>query len=150
MVVLTTLTIILLALLLLLLLLIIYYLGQYTGKAHKEKEWQEKVEGMRGDIADRQRAGIKGKVTEMFAPYLEGFPAKASECKFLGDPIDYVAFEGLDEWDIKAIHFIDVKADSSELSKHQKQIKSIVEGAHSPQMRFHTYHFRTADQKSRQ
>ena len=144
MVVLNTVGLVLLSLLLLFLLLIIYYIGQYMGKAQKEREWQEKLLGLRGDIADKQRAGIKGKVTEMFAPYLEGFPMKASECKFLGDPIDYIAFEGLDERNVKAIHFIDVKADSSELSKHQKQIKEIVEGAHSSQMQFHTFHFKTS------
>ena len=93
------------------------------------------------EIADKQRAGIKGRLTEVFAPYLEGFPFKASECKFLGDPIDYVVFEGLDERNIKGIHFLDVKADSSELSKHQKQIKEIIE--QKGNVGFSTFRFRT-------
>ena len=94
------------------------YLLYKWGQFRKEQEWKEKLEKLRSEIADKQRAGIKGKITEMFAHYLEGFPFKASECKFIGDPIDYVVFEGLDNRDITGIHFLDVKADSSELKKH--------------------------------
>ena len=137
MVVLNTLSIIVISVLVILLLWVTYKLGL----SKKQQEWQEKLNSLRKEIADKQRSGIKGKVTEMFAPYLEGFPVKASECKFLGDPIDYVAFEGLDDCDIKRIHFIDVKADTSELKKHQRQIKELVES--NPNMSFTTFKFKT-------
>lgn len=114
-----------------------YILGQYK----KESEWKDKLQRLKLEIADNQRAGIKGKVTEMFAPYLKDFPFKASECKFIGDPIDYVVFEGLDQRDIKGIHFLDVKADSSELKKHQKQIKEIIDNKGN--ISFRTFKFRT-------
>ena len=93
----------------------------------KQLEWQSNLIKLRQDIAEKQRAGIKGKVTEAFAPFLEGFPYKPSECKFIGDPIDYLVFEGLDERDIKAIHFVEVKEGTSKLSKHQKQIKDLID-----------------------
>ncbi|MBS3140127.1 hypothetical protein J4479_03920 [Candidatus Woesearchaeota archaeon] len=117
------------------------YLLYKWGQFRKEQEWKEKLEKLRSEIADKQRAGIKGKITEMFAPYLEGFPFKASECKFIGDPIDYVVFEGLDNRDITGIHFLDVKADSSELKKHQRQIKEIIE--QKGNIGFKTFRFRT-------
>jgi len=117
---------------------VFYKLGMYK----KEVEWKDKLQKLRLDIADKQRAGIKGKVTEMFAPYLKDFPYKASECKFLGDPIDYVVFEGLDERDIKGIHFLDVKADSSELKKHQRQIRDIIE--QKGNIGFKTFRFKTS------
>ena len=117
------------------------YLLYKWGQFRKEQEWKEKLEKLRSEIADKQRAGIKGKITEMFAPYLEGFPFKASECKFIGDPIDYVVFEGLDNRDITGIHFLDVKADSSELKKHQRQIKEIIE--QKGNIGFKAFRFRT-------
>src|SRR3989338_1058272 len=117
------------------------YLLYKWGQFRKEQEWKEKLEKLRSEIADKQRAGIKGKITEMFAPYLEGFPFKASECKFIGDPIDYVVFEGLDNRDITGIHFLDVKADSSELKKHQRQIKELIE--QKGNIGFKTFRFRT-------
>ena len=101
---------------------IFYKLGMYK----KEIEWKDKLQKLRSDIADKQRAGIKGKVAETFAPYLGNFPFKPSECKFLGDPIDYIVFEGLDKRDVTSITFVDVKTDSSVLSKHQKQIKNVI------------------------
>ncbi len=114
-----------------------YKLGQYS----KERQWKERVEKLRLQIADKQRAGIKGRVTEMFAPYLQGFPYKASECKFIGDPIDYVVFEGLDQRQITGVHFVDVKADSSELKPHQRQIKEIID--QKGNIQFNTFKFKT-------
>jgi predicted Holliday junction resolvase-like endonuclease len=104
-------------------------------------DWQKKILCLRKDIANQQRAGIKGRVTETFAPFLEGFPFKASECKFLGDPIDYVVFRGLDERDIKGVHFVEVKEGSSKLSKHQKQIKDLIDSLGSDEVTFETFNF---------
>jgi predicted Holliday junction resolvase-like endonuclease len=124
-------------LLVIVLILIVYRLGQ----SRKELEWRSKLEKIRREVADKQRAGIKGKVAETFAPYLGDFPFKPSECKFLGDPIDYIVFEGLDHKDVTGIHFVDVKTDSAELKKHQKQIKEIVESGKN--LSFTTFRFKT-------
>ena len=85
---------------------------------------------------------LKGKVSEVFAPFLEGFPYKASECKFLGDPIDYIVFEGLDERDIKAIHFVEVKSGKSKLNDVQKQIKNLLNDINSDKVSFKRFDFK--------
>jgi predicted Holliday junction resolvase-like endonuclease len=126
---------------LLILIFIAFKFGIKQGKYEKEIEWQQQLVKLKRDIAERQRAGVKGKISEAFAPFLQGFPFKASECKFIGDPIDYLIFEGLDERDIQAIHLVDVKADTSKLSKHQKQIKDIIDSLNSPFVRFHEFRF---------
>jgi len=79
---------------------------------------------------------------EVFAPFLEGFPYKASECKFLGDPIDYIVFEGLDERDIKAIHFVEVKSGKSKLNDVQKQIKNLLNDINSDKVSFKRFDFK--------
>ncbi len=104
--------------------------------------WQKNLVRLRKEIADQQRAGIKGKVSETFAPFLEGFPFKPSECKFLGDPIDYVVFEGLDERDIKGVHFVEVKQGTSQLSKHQKQIRDLIDSLDSKDVTFEEFRFK--------
>lgn len=104
--------------------------------------WQKQLVSLRKAIADQQRAGIKGKVSETFAPFLKGFPFKSSECKFLGDPIDYVVFEGLDERDIKGVHFVEVKQGTSRLSKHQKQIKDLIDQLDSDDVTFTEFRFK--------
>ncbi len=102
------------------------YLAYRLGSLKKELQWRKKANKMRQEIANKQRSSLKGAVAETFAPYLPDFKFKPSECKFLGDPIDFIVFEGLNDRDVKKIHFIDVKADNSKLNKVQKQIEEVV------------------------
>jgi len=132
---------ILIIIFLVILIWIFYKVGFQKGVSKKEIEWQENLGKLRREIAEKQRVGIKGKVTEAFAPFLQGFPFKASECKFIGDPIDYLVFEGLDERDIKAIHLVEIKNGESKLSKHQKQIKEILDSLNSKKISFKEFRF---------
>ena len=145
-----TLTIILTAAIFILLVLIffIYKIGVKQGKAQTEIQWQQQLISMRANIANNQRANIKGKVAETFAPFLQGFPFKPSECKFLGDPIDYVVFEGLDERNIKGIHFLEVKSDSAKLSKHQKHIKDLIDSLDTDKVTFNEFNFQSKKENS--
>lgn len=108
-------------------LIIVAYIFYKIGSLATNLKWQKRIPQLQRLTAEKQRAGIKGKLAEAFAPFLPGFPFKPSECKFIGDPIDYLVFEGLDERDVKSIHFVEVKQGTSKLSKHQKQIKEIID-----------------------
>lgn len=121
--------------------LLAVWLTYKLASLRTDLKWQKNLVHLRKEIADQQRAGIKGKVSETFAPFLEGFPFKPSECKFLGDPIDYVVFEGLDERDVKGIHFVEVKQGTSQLSKHQKQIRDLLDSLDSPDVTFNEFRF---------
>ena len=140
-----TLTLILTAAILILLVLIffIYKIGVKQGRFQTELQWQQQLTSMRTDIANNQRANIKGKVAETFAPFLPNFPFKPSECKFIGDPIDYLVFEGLEERNIKGIHLLEVKSDSAKLSKHQKQVKEIIDSLDSDKITFNEFNFQS-------
>lgn len=124
-----------------------YKIGLWKGLYSKDSEWQSKLQKMKYDIAQKQRVGIKGQVAETFAPFLWNFPFKPSECKFLGDPIDYIVFEGLDERDIKKIHLVEVKTDKSKMSKHQKQIKDLVDKIGTDKIEFHNFDFKSEDKR---
>lgn len=140
-----TLSLILTAIILILLILIffIYKIGIKQGKTQKELQWQQQLISMKADIANNQRANIKGKVAETFAPFLPNFPFKPSECKFLGDPIDYIVFDGLDNREIKGIHFLEIKSDKAKLSKHQKQIKDLVDSLDTNKVTFNEFNFQS-------
>ena len=70
---------------------------------------------------------MRGQFAEQMAPYFPDFPAKPSELIFVGKPIDFIAFEGMDEGSVGAISFIEVKTGNARLSKRQQQIKDVVE-----------------------
>lgn len=82
----------------------------------------------RSDAIKRSKAVIGGQVVEQLAPYLPNFPCNPGDAKFLGKPIDFIAFSGLSEKDIvDEILLIEVKTGKSELSKREKEVKKAVE-----------------------
>ena len=82
----------------------------------------------RKDAVNRSRAVLGGQFSEQLAPFLPGFPCNPGDVRFVGKPIDFVAFPGSAEGgDIKEIYFIEVKSGQSKLSPREKQIKLAVE-----------------------
>ena len=64
----------------------------------------------RKDSNKKQRATIKGQITETIAPWSMTVVNSVSELNFLGNPIDFIGFKGLDgDGDID-IKFIEVKS----------------------------------------
>ena len=61
-----------------------------------------------------------GFIAEKLAPFLEGFPANPENCQFLGQPIDFIAFEK------DTIKIIEVKSGRARLTKRQKEIEQLV------------------------
>ncbi len=79
------------------------------------------------------RAVLKGKMAEQFAPILPEFQYLPSDAKFLGDPVDYVVFDGYTDFrdgdgaadDIEVI-LLDIKSGGARLSKGQQAIAQAV------------------------
>ncbi|WP_335951160.1 Holliday junction resolvase-like protein [Acinetobacter beijerinckii] len=80
------------------------------------------------------RAVLKGKMAEQFAPILPEFQYLPSDAKFLGDPVDYVVFDGYTDFrdsdgraeDIEVI-LLDIKSGGARLSKGQQAIAQAVQ-----------------------
>ncbi len=62
-----------------------------------------------------------GKITEQFLPFMDDFPFEPDQFRFLGSPIDGIAF-GED-----GITFCEFKAGKSKLNEKQRRIKALVE-----------------------
>jgi hypothetical protein len=62
-----------------------------------------------------------GKMTEQFIPFTEQFPFPPERFRFLGSPIDGIAF------DEDEIIFCEFKTAGSTLSERQRKIKELVE-----------------------
>lgn len=95
------------------------------------------------------RATIKGRIAEQFAPMLPEFEYLPSDAKFLGDPVDYVIFDGYTEWrdgnlaaeDIEVV-LMDIKSGGARLSKGQLAIEQAVKQG---RVRFETLHIQIDD-----
>lgn len=75
----------------------------------------------------QSRAVIKGLVNEQLAPYLPDFPFQPTEAKFLGNPIDLIIFQGLDNENVDEIVFVEIKSGKHRrLTKTERSIRDTV------------------------
>lgn len=100
--------------------------GMLVGRLRAERGIRERVETGRQDAVKRSRAVIGGQAAEQFAPFLPGFPADATEVRFVGKPVDYVAFSGASRGSVDEVLFIEVKTGTSRLSPVEKSLRDAI------------------------
>ena len=97
------------------------------------------------DVRRARREAIRGsrltkggQVAEHLAPFLPGFceSFNPKDARFVGHPIDFVVFDGLEDGEVRSIVLLEVKSgDSSDLNKRQRQIRRAVDAG---KVRFET------------
>lgn len=81
----------------------------------------------RKDAIAKSRATTLGYVSEKIAPLLPNFPYHYKDLVFLGKGVDYIAFDGLSEGQVREIAFIEIKTGTSQLNKNEVMIKSAID-----------------------
>ena len=84
------------------------------------------IKDARKDTAARQRSTIKGDISEIIAPWSLKSVNSVKELNFMGSPIDFVGFKGLDGDGEIEIKFIEIKSGKSKLNKNQRRIRDAV------------------------
>ncbi|HLC63192.1 MAG TPA: Holliday junction resolvase-like protein, partial [Candidatus Nanoarchaeia archaeon] len=92
-----------------------------------ETYWQDQIQEQRKDAIQKSRAVIGGQFSEQLAPYLPNFQYLPTECKFIGKPIDFIVFKGMDEKNIQEVIFVEVKSGNSKLNQHEKNLKETID-----------------------
>jgi len=82
---------------------------------------------VRKDAVRRSVAVTTGKVVEQLVPYLPGFPFNPRDARFLGSPVDFVVFDGLNEGDVRRVVFVEVKTGGAQLSPRERRVREAVE-----------------------
>lgn len=104
--------------------------------AELELEHQQALAVAQKRSVNTSRAVLKGKMAEQMAPIMPEFQYLPSDAKFLGDPVDYVIFDGYTDFrdgdghaeDIEVV-LIDIKSGNARLSKGQQAIaQAVAEG----------------------
>ena len=113
--------------LVIILLLLILFIGYFIGRYIAKKQHEEEIPEIREDAIKQSRAVLSGQFSEQIAPYLPDFPYKPTEARFIGKPIDFVVFRGMDEKSINEVVFVEVKSGKSQLSNIEKTLKLAVE-----------------------
>lgn len=74
------------------------------------------------------RAVTTGKVAEQLAPHFPEFLLNPREARFLGSPVDFVVFDGLENGDVRRIVFVEVKTGAAQLSGRERLVRDAVRG----------------------
>lgn len=142
---------IILAIIIIILAFVVFYLFQQMRKAQEKLEkigadyeikiknleikHQQEIDKARRQSVEQSRHTIKGQVAEQLAPLLPGFPYLPSDCRFIGDPIDYLVVKGYTEHkdhrnnanEPMEIVIVDIKHGHASLSEGQRKIAKAIE-----------------------
>ncbi len=84
---------------------------------------------VRLDAVLRSQAVTAGKVFEQLVPFLPGFRFNPKDARFLGSPVDFVVFDGLNDGDVRRVVFVEVKTGASDLSLRERRVRDAVRNA---------------------
>jgi predicted Holliday junction resolvase-like endonuclease len=105
---------------------IAYSVGRRFGRFQRDKYWEKQIPEYRKQAIEKSQAVLRGNFSEQLAPYLPDFKYNPTECKFLGKPIDFIVFQGLDEKEISEIIFVEVKSGKSNLNKNERSLRDAI------------------------
>ena len=95
--------------------------------------WKDEcTKEIRRDSVNRSRSTLKGRISEQIAPFLPEFPYNHADARFIGNPIDFVVFDGYtgakdDRTDSIAIVLVEVKTGKGRLTREELLIRRAVE-----------------------
>lgn len=74
----------------------------------------------------KSKSVILWEVYEKVLPFLPNFPYQPRDMTFVGKWVDYIVFDGLNEWNLRKIIFLEVKSGSSKLNGNERMIRDII------------------------
>lgn len=81
---------------------------------------------IRSHAVQQSRAVTRGQIYEQLVPYLPGFAFNPKDAQFLGKPVDFVVFDGLDEGELRRVVFVEVKTGASKLTARERQVRDAI------------------------
>lgn len=86
--------------------------------------------GLRKDATKRSRHVILWEVAEKVAPLMPDFFYNPKDLVFVGKWVDYVIFDGLSNWSLQKIVFLEVKSWKAAQNNNEKQIQKCIQQNH--------------------
>lgn len=116
-----------------------FVLGLIIGMLKSQIGLSKKLKDERNDAVKRSKAVLGGQMAEQVAPFLPDFPCNPADVRFVGKPVDFIAFPGAaEDKPVREVVLIEVKTGGSKLSEREKQIKDAVEHG---RVRYVEYYF---------
>jgi predicted Holliday junction resolvase-like endonuclease len=104
------------------------------GRARNDLDrWKnEHTQEIRKDSVNRSRSTLKGRISEQMAPLHPEFPFSPADARFIGNPIDFVVFDGYTEakdgdGNQVTVVLVEVKKGKGRLTREETLIRTAVE-----------------------
>jgi predicted Holliday junction resolvase-like endonuclease len=107
--------------------IVVCYAAYLIGELVGTKVTADKFPDAKKEAVQRSRSVLGGQFAEQLAPYLPDFPFRPNETKFIGSPVDFIVFEGMDEKNITDVFFVEVKSGNARLNSNQKNLKDAID-----------------------
>ena len=104
-------------------------MGLRQGRKLEAAEWEGgKLEAIVKTRLKQSRAVLGGLVSEQIAPLLPDFPFDPGDCRFIGKPVDFIVFKGMNEQNISEVVFLEVKSGvSRKLNQQEKRLRDVIQ-----------------------
>ena len=104
-------------------------MGLRQGRRQEAAEWEGgKLEEIVKTRLKQSRAVLGGLVSEQIAPLLPGFPFDPGDCRFIGKPVDFIVFKGMNEQNISEVIFLEIKSGTSKtLNQQEKRLRDAIQ-----------------------
>ena len=104
------------------------FMGLQQGRKLEAAEWESvKLEAIVKARLKQSRAVLGGLVSEQIAPLLPDFPFDPGDCRFIGKPVDFIVFKGMNKQDISEVVFLEIKSGASKnLNQQEKRLMETV------------------------
>ena len=108
--------------------------SMFEERARNDLErWKiECTNEIRKDSVNRSRSTQKGRISEQMSPLLPEFPFLSADARFIGNPINFVVFDGYtkvkdEKGDAFSVVLVEVKKGKGKLTRVESLIKKAVE-----------------------
>jgi len=92
------------------------------------EQWKKDYEQeIRRDAIQRSQSVTVGKITEHIVPFLPDFPYNPKDARFIGSPVDFIVFDGLDAEDVRGVVFVEVKTGTATLSTRERRVRNAIQ-----------------------
>ncbi|MGO9763167.1 MAG: Holliday junction resolvase-like protein [Solirubrobacteraceae bacterium] len=116
--------------LILALVVIVWLVARSASYRARYRYTEADLDDARKDSVTRSRSAVSGKVQEQLAPLFPEFLSQFNprDARFIGTPLDFVVFDGLDDddGDVRRVVFVEVKTGKSALTKRERRVRDAV------------------------
>jgi Endonuclease related to archaeal Holliday junction resolvase len=111
-----------------LLVLLLVVVARFSGYRARHPFTEREVQQARDRSVRRSRSVLTGKIQEHMAPLLPHFAEcfNLQEARFVGAPIDYIVFDGLDAGERVEVVLVEIKTGKAGLNRREQLIRDAV------------------------